>query len=1350
MTRSTIGRVGSTGLLAVLLVVPVLAQNDTTPIVESALPSAFDLRDLDAVTPIKSQAGGTCWTHGTVAAIESNLLLTGFWKGNGKSGLPALSEYHLDWWNGFNKHHNEDVADAAKEPTGLRVHQGGDYRVAAAYLSRGGMVVLPAGRDVYRDNEWYAKAPARDDANYHRLYVRDVEWFTIGDNLEGIDVLKRRIMTDGALGTCYTAGRTYLGKDNVQYQPLSTKGDPNHAVAIVGWDDNKLSTDNEKKAPKPGAWLIKNSWGQRRGDQGYFWISYYDKHCCRNSEMGAVSFRNIEPQSYTDIYGHDVHGWRDTMKNVSKAFNAFTSTGRQMLRAVSFYTTKHDVKFTATIYGRFENGQLGQPKATKSGAVPYCGFHTVNLDVPVLMQPNEKFFVFLEVSDGGQAIDRTSQIPVLLQQPPPADDKAKGAEQPKTKGGRPGGGEPAGGPWVLSKANPGESFYHDGSKWNDLYDYKFTESKFDKTANFCIKALAVATEESPNRRFMAMLDQIPARNIGPANMSGRITDLAVVESDPKTFYVATATGGVWKTTDAGTTWSPIFDQQDTLGIGALAVAPSNADVLYVGTGEANPRNSATSGRGIYKSTDAGKTFTFSGLPDSHHIGRIVVHPTNPEIAYAAVMGHLWGPNRERGLFKTIDGGKTWRNTKFIDQDTGFIDVAIDPTEPDTLYASAYPCRRDGFTGGAPKVQWSDKGGLYKTTDAGKTWEKMKGGLPEGSMGRCGVSVYRKDPKVVYAVVQTDKTDGPTDNKGQVAKTNEGDVEKGGVFRSDDKGATWKKVNDLVPRPFYYGQIRVDPSNDQRIYVLGVAFSVSNDGGKTFESPRIGTHSDHHALWINPNEPTHLILGNDGGIHTSKDAAKSFTAHRGMAIGQFYTVSVDMKTPYHVYGGLQDNGSWHGPSATDRTEGITLADWKRHGGGDGMYTVCDPADANIVYVDQQYGRASRVTLKGEKGTPTSKSIQPKAEKDKPGYRFNWNAPLMMSVHEPRPLYIGSHMLMRSDDKGDTWKAISPDLTRAPADEKRTFAHTISAVTESPMKAGLIYVGTDDGKLHVTRDGGKSWMDLSDNIPGIPADRWINRIECSNFNEGTAYLAINRYRNDDLRCYVFKTTDFGNTWERLTYDLPYDIPVHVIRESSKNKNLLFAGTENGLFASIDAGQRWHKIKNVFPANVPVHDLVIHPRDRELVIGTHGRSVYVMDIAPLEELNDKMLNSKMHLFAVRPTAPPTVKPSDENGDTKKPGNYCAPNPPAGTPIHYYLKSADTQPVTITVTDKSGQTLATMTGPANKGLNRVYWNLARADAAPMEPGDFQITLKVGEVEVKRPFAVVGTAAAVTGTGSD
>jgi hypothetical protein len=467
-------------LTAVVLVVASATAAWSQSPANEPLPPTFDLRQVGGVTAIKAQSGGTCWTHGTMAAIESNLLVTGQWKKLNLLRLPACSEYHLDWWNGFNVHANEDVKDPAKDnPTALRPHVGGDYRVAAAYLSRGDGVVVLSCKEVRRPDfrAWFKEAPPRCDPAMQRLYVRDIEWFTLGDNLEGIDVIKKRIITEGAVGTCYMVSKNYLSKDNVHYQPVDAKGDPNHAVAIIGWDDNKVSSDPAAaKAPKPGAWLIKNSWGVKRGDEGYYWISFYDKHCCRHPEMGAVSFRNLEPMTYTRFYYHDAHGWRDTLPTVSRAFNVFTATGRDTVKAVSFYTAQHKVNYTLKVFSKFENGKLSGELVSQSGSIDYCGLHTVDLRAPVKLKENDKFYVYVELSAGGHAFDRTSEIPVLLQQP---GKKKKGEKN-----------------IVISRANPGESYYFDGTEWRDLYGYRFTNpawGTFNQTANFCIKALAVTT-----------------------------------------------------------------------------------------------------------------------------------------------------------------------------------------------------------------------------------------------------------------------------------------------------------------------------------------------------------------------------------------------------------------------------------------------------------------------------------------------------------------------------------------------------------------------------------------------------------------------------------------------------------------------------------------------------------------------------------------------------------------------------------------------------------------------------------------------------------------------------------------
>jgi photosystem II stability/assembly factor-like uncharacterized protein len=830
-----------------------------------------------------------------------------------------------------------------------------------------------------------------------------------------------------------------------------------------------------------------------------------------------------------------------------------------------------------------------------------------------------------------------------------------------------------------------------------------------------------------------LLDGLAARNIGPANMGGRIVDVAVVESDPKTVYVAAASGGLWKTTDSGASWTPVFDGQSTLCLGAVAVAPSDPQVVWVGSGEGNPRNSVSWGDGVYKSVDGGHTWKNMGLKETRHIGRVVIHPRNPEIVYVAALGHIWGPNKERGLFKTDDGGKTWTCVKFLDEDTGFIDLAMDPSDPDTLYAAAYAVRRDAFSGGGPKSQWGPSAGLYKTADGGKTWERLTEGLPDRPFGRCGVSVYRKDPKVVYAVVQTDKTDGPMDNRGQAAKTNAGDIDKGGVFRSDDKGKTWKKLNDLCPRPFYYGQIRVDPNDDKRIYVLGIAFHVSDDGGKTFASAGVrGVHGDHHALWIDPKDSNHLVLGNDGGLYLSKDKGKARDAIRGLCIAQFYGVAADMSKPFRVYGGLQDNGSWGGPVATDRPEGIILEDWKRIGGGDGFRCQVDPTNPDIVYSELQYGSPQRLDLKA--GRP--KRIRPAPPMGQPAYRFNWNTPMLLSPHNPAVLYYGGNHLFRSPDRGDKWEVISPDLTRGQPGPNAYNGHSLTAIAESPKWPGLLYAGADDGRLHVSLDDGRKWADLTDKIPGVPGDRWVTCIECSALDGATAFVTFDRHRNDDVRPYVFKTTDHGATWESIAGDLPPNAPVHVIRQSSRNRDLLFAGTEVGLFASVDGGKKWSRLANGIPPFVTVHDLLIHPRDRELVIGTHGRGIYVMDTAPLEEATPKLLASPVHLFDIKPaTAFKLRAPAAEAGAK----GYRGSNPPYGATICYHLAAALAVPAEITVIDAAKKRVATLTGSKDGGLNRVIWNLRNGNAL-VEPGEYTVTIKAGDRVMSKPLRVEAT----------
>ncbi len=838
-----------------------------------------------------------------------------------------------------------------------------------------------------------------------------------------------------------------------------------------------------------------------------------------------------------------------------------------------------------------------------------------------------------------------------------------------------------------------------------------------------------------------LLDGLVARPIGPANMGGRIVGLAVVEAHPATMYVATASGGLWKTTNNGTTWTAVFDHEATVALGDVAVAPSNPDIVWVGTGEANARNSVAWGDGVYRSLDGGKTWKNVGLKDSHHIGRIVIHPKDPDTVYVAALGHVWGPNKERGLYKTTDGGKTWNQVKFLDEETGFIDLAMDPGDPDILYAAAYRVRRDAFSGGYPVEQFGPLAGLYKTSDGGKTWKKLSKGLPEGQIGRCGLDIYRRDPRVVYAVVQSEKTRAARETEfGQPQKPNN-DAATGGVFRSDDRGETWVKLNDLCPRAFYFSQIRLDPSDERRVYVAGITLHGSRDGGKTFQNTAgTGTHADHHALWINPKDSDHLVLGNDGGLYFSFDRGLHWDHQNKMPIGQFYGVAVDMSKPYWVYGGLQDNGSWGGPSATRNVDGITASNWFRVLAMDGFHCQVDPTDANIVYAEGQYGLLTRCNVTtGEQVT-----IRPRPTAGQAEYRFNWSSPILLSPHDPKVVYFGGNYLFRSPNRGDRWEIISPDLTAGKPARVNDFGHTLTTIAESPLKAGILWTGSDDGRVYVSRDGGKNCSDVSANVPGVPKERHISRIEASAHAEGTAFLAIDRHRNDDRKPYLFRTTDYGKTWESLSANLPADGPVYVVRQSSKNAELLFAGTEFGLFVSLDGDGRWQPLRGTGNGTseglptVAVHDLVIHPRDRELVIGTHGRSIYVMDVAPLEQLTPKALAEAAYLCDVKPVTALAMRATSGLRGGKL---YAAPNPPAGAHVYYHLREGTKETVTLTITDAAGKKMTEIKGTADAGLHRIVWPLRAAGAmrvgAMVPAGEYVAKLRVGDRELTKKFRV-------------
>lgn len=809
--------------------------------------------------------------------------------------------------------------------------------------------------------------------------------------------------------------------------------------------------------------------------------------------------------------------------------------------------------------------------------------------------------------------------------------------------------------------------------------------------------------------FRQLLDGLHARSIGPANPSGRIVELAVVESNPETFYFAAANGGVWKTTNGGKSFEPIFDNYSSIGVGSVAVSQSNPNIVWVGTGEGNIIRSGSWGSGVYKSVDGGKTFQHMGLRESRQNARIVIHPTNPDIVYVAALGHAWGPNSERGLYKTTNGGRSWTKLLGDDENTGCIEVTMDTQNPDILYASLYHYRRDAFSGTSPRIEWGPGSGCFRTEDGGANWTRLSNGFPDGELGRVGFSVYLRDPNIVYAVVQA-----PT-------------RQQTGTYRSNDRGITWEKVNDFQANPpFFYQQIRVDPNDPETIFLCNVQLTWSTDGGRTLQPvQQRGVHVDHHALWINPKDSNHIILGNDGGVYITKDRAQSWEWVANTPLGQFYAGGYDMAKPYNVMGGVQDNGSWHGPSRTYRSNGILNADWRRVGGGDGFYVWADPTDPNIVYSESQYGALRRYNFAESN---QARNIQPRPAQGAERYRFNWNTPLLISHHNPATLYFGGQFLFRSKDRGDNWDTISGDLTRGmPADRNDT-GHTITTIDESKLKQGVIWVGTDDGRLHVTLDDGQTWTEVTDNIPGIPTDGWFSRVETSYFDEATAYIAVDRHRNNDVNPYLFKTTDYGKTFTKITGDLPM-VNIHSVRQSSKNPNLLFVGTEKGVYATNNGGINWHQfVLPNMPRHAIVHDVQIHPRERELIVATHGRSFYIIDIAPLEET----IESDVHLFDVKPAIKFDNSPIDVD-----PYEFVGENPPYGAVIYYWIDPELNGDRHLVVQDASGREVMVLGLPPTGGLRRAVWDLSDSDGLAAS-GEYTVTLHVGERKFSKKVQVV------------
>jgi photosystem II stability/assembly factor-like uncharacterized protein len=824
------------------------------------------------------------------------------------------------------------------------------------------------------------------------------------------------------------------------------------------------------------------------------------------------------------------------------------------------------------------------------------------------------------------------------------------------------------------------------------------------------------------------------RPIGPANMGGRVSDIAVVEKHPATFYVGLATGGVFKTTNMGTTWRPVFDDQAVASIGGLAVWRKNPDVVWVGTGEANSRNSSSWGHGVYRSTDGGATWTSLGLEATHAIARVVLDPADSNVAYVAALGHLWGENPERGVFVTRDGGKTWSQTLKVDARTGACDLAMDPSNPRVLYAAMYARRRTpwSYTAGGTS------GGIWKSVDAGHTWRKMTAGLP-AETGRIGLDVYRRDPRVVFAVVESDLGGqlGAFDPRSRA----------GGVFRSDDAGEHWTRLSAWSPRPFYFGQIRVQPDDSTRVYLLGVDLWVSDDGGRTFRPGGArNLHPDFHAMWIDPANGDHLLTGCDGGVNQSHDRGVTWDFIDNIAAGEVYDIAVDMREPYRVYAGMQDNQTWGGPSATridpdawldDRKhDGITNGEWYSLGGGDGFHVAVDPTDPDIVYYESQGGNIDRLNL----ATGRERVLRPGAREGQPDFRFNWNTPFAISPHDPTVLWMGGNVLFRFTERGDRWEAVSPDLSTADPKKMITAGSgaethcTIVSLAESPVAKGVVWVGTDDGKVWVTPDGGAHWNDLTANLRGVPAGLYVSRIEASHHERGTAYVTLDGHRGDVFRPFALVTHDLGRAWTSIVGDLPDNGPLQVIREDPVRPSLLYVGSEFGLFASFDAGAHWMKLGDGLPT-VAVDDILVHPRDHDLIAGTHGRSVWILDdVTALEQWKPEHAAAAVTLFTPRLATAFYFRTASRFGQRE----FYAKNPAFGAYFTYYVKEWTGDGVDLTVADSTGKTVRKLSGPGTPGFHRVVWDLqrdAKERLARGEWGDQPDFVAAGRYTVKLAY---------------
>jgi photosystem II stability/assembly factor-like uncharacterized protein len=867
---------------------------------------------------------------------------------------------------------------------------------------------------------------------------------------------------------------------------------------------------------------------------------------------------------------------------------------------------------------------------------------------------------------------------------------------------------------------------------------RFTAVALLAAALFSAPALAAA----PDGLTPDDLKALQWREVGTAMPSGRVARIAVNPADNRIIYVASASGGLWKTVNAGTTWTPVFEQQGSVSLGAVTLDPKDPNIVWLGTGEQNNVRSSLYGDGVYRSKDGGATWEHMGLRDSRHIGRIIVHPTNSNTVYVAALGSLWGASEERGLYRTRDGGKTWTRLLRPSPLTGVVEVVMHPDNPDILYAATFQRERRQWS----MIGGGSEGGLWRSTDGGDSWARVAGGFPTTAVGRVGVTFCPGKPDMMYATAV-----GPD----------------GGTFRSVNGGQSWERRNAAVQSHWYYGEIFCDPKNPERVYVPTTPLSRSDDGGKTFANVlKSQVHADNHTMWINPADPDHLLLGNDGGLYTSRDGGAKWTWAANLPLMQLYTVAADMQEPfYHVYGGTQDNGSWGGPIGTRFEDGITNEDFLFLSGGDGFYAVADPTDADILYSQSQSGGLLRTNRK----SMAQKRIAPwQPQKGEfPAYRWNWSAPFVISPHDAKTLYFGANVLFRSHDRGDTWERISPDLTRQLSRDRLPLQGKIQPATAidlhsstalygnlhsvavSTLRPGLLATGSDDGLIHVSRDDGKTWT-KSARFPGVADQKKVGMVAWSSTSEGTLVAVFDGHQDNDFAPHVVRSDDFGVTWKNITADLPAFGPTKSIAVHPKNGNLLFVGTDMGVYFSRDGGGHWLPLRSGLPTN-SVQGLMVHPRENDLVIGTHGRGFWVLDdINLVEKLTPEVVASHSYLAPLRRGTQIRDVPRGRknSGHTQ----FVTKNPPRGAIIDYWLGDAAVgQKVGIEIMDGSGKLVRSLAQPAAKrGAQRAVWDL-RFEAPPnasaseyrrmpgrfVMPGTYQVKLTVGDTVHSQPLVV-------------